>query len=121
MNALQDIPAFVYTALWPAMLEGRLKFKDPNEIFTILVDFSDYPPGAFVEIKNGSFTVHVLELNTQKCADIEIRGKFSEIIEVTGAFGKIIPLLLTRKLRIRGIFRAIRLFKLMSLPEVNKK
>ncbi|MBN2155776.1 MAG: SCP2 sterol-binding domain-containing protein [Candidatus Lokiarchaeota archaeon] len=118
MTYLEDIPALIYTMLYTHNKDGRLRKATEHKKLSILFDFPDFPPAALLKIQNGNYEVLSVENPEGISADAIIKGNFEDIVELSGGFGRGISLLLTGKVKIKGLLKAITLLKILGEKEV---
>jgi hypothetical protein len=126
MQPLDNMPALVYTALWPAKVDGRFKAVFPYENFTVLFNFIDFSPAALLKVHNGDF--EVLPINPSEIAeykaDAKVEGLLSVVIRMMDGIGTIIKVVLTRKLKVKNLsilLKLGKLFLLKKMPEGGSK
>jgi hypothetical protein len=118
MAKLEDIPALIYIMLYTRKKDGRFRKATENKRLDILFDFCDFPPAALLRINNGEYEVMAVDNVEGISADAIIRGKFEDIVELSGGFHKAIKLVLTGKVKIKGIGKAYQLLKILGEKEV---
>ncbi|MHA1733300.1 MAG: SCP2 sterol-binding domain-containing protein [Promethearchaeota archaeon] len=116
---LKGVAAIAYTFFWPYKIDGRLRASMKGVELTIVVDLIDFPPAAVVEIRDGDFSVVVVEdpARLPRKPDISISGKLQDLIRVMEGVGKALKVLLSRKVKIKGKRKALVLAKLFRATE----
>jgi hypothetical protein len=103
--------------LYTQKKDGRLRKATENKKLEILFDFPDFPPAALLRIDNGDYDVLAVENIEGISADAVIKGKFEDIIELTGGMRLALKLVLTGKVKIKGPIKALQLLKILGEQE----
>lgn len=117
MTKLEDVPALVYTMLYSRKRDGRLRKATENKKLSVLFDFPDFPPAALLKINNGDYEVMAVDNVEGITADAVIRGNFEDAVSLTGGMGLAIKLVLTGKVKIKGLKSAYQLLKILGEKE----
>lgn len=115
-NELTGLPAMIYTALWPYKIDGRFRYSMKDVVLSIVVEMVDFPPVTLIEIINGDFTIKALpDVDLESIMpDIRVKGRFGDAIQAIEGLGKILKLIATRKIRVKGKRKAFVLRKLFN-------
>ena len=117
MSKLSDVPALIYTMLYTQKKDGRLRKATENKKLDILFDFPDFPPAALLKINNGDYEVLSVDNTEGIKADGIIRGKFEDIVELASGMNGGLKQILTGKVKIKGVFKALQLLKILGEKE----
>jgi hypothetical protein len=124
MPQLENLPAMIYTLMWPLKIDGRLKSATANQRIRFLFKFLDFPPAALLDINDGNFTVQAVDMEETLGsieADVEISGFLSDMTEMLGGIRKSLKTVVTRKVKIKNIRKALKLLKILGIKEIGLK
>lgn len=124
MPLFENLPAMIYAVIWPLKVDGRLESATRNDRLRILFKFLDFPPAALLDINNGSFVVKSVDIEeTLESieADVEISGFLSDLTEMLGGIKKSLKTLVTHKIKIKNLRKAMKLFKILGIKEIKIK
>jgi hypothetical protein len=121
-NNMEKFPAWLYMLIWPSSKDGRLKDAAKNYHLKFIFEFDDFPPACILEIKEGDFQVTPLtlveskSLRNKKSSGIDgwVIGSFDKLIAVSWSLKATIGGILSRKIRIRGVFKFLKLLKIIG-------
>ena len=124
MPLFENLPAMIYAVIWPLKVDGRLESATRNDRLRILFKFLDFPPAALLDINDGSFVVKSVDIEeTLESieADVEISGFLSDLTEMLGGIKKSLKTLVTHKIKIKNLRKAMKLFKILGVKEIKIK
>lgn len=124
MPQLENLPAMIYTLIWPLKIDRRLESATRNQRLRILFKFLDFPPAALLDINDGSFVVKAVDIEeTLESieADVEISGFLNDLTEMLGGIKKSLKTIVTRKIKIKNLRKALKLLKILGIKEIKLK
>jgi hypothetical protein len=124
MPQLENLPAMIYTLIWPLKIDRRLESATRNQRLRILFKFLDFPPAALLDINDGSFVVKAVDIEeTLESieADVEISGFLNDLTEMLARIKKSLKTIVTRKIKIKNLRKALKLLKILGIKEIKLK
>ncbi|GAB4305138.1 MAG: hypothetical protein Kow0069_00520 [Promethearchaeota archaeon] len=115
---LKGVPAMLYTGIWPYAVEGRLRVATKGLRRSVLVNLVDWPPAALLEVDDGDFRVVPVDdpaaYRRDHRVDVYVEGTMAHLVTALKGLGALLKLLLTRRLRVKGLRRALPLRKIFE-------
>ena len=119
MPTLENIPALVYSALWPLKVDGRLEKEASKLNLKILIFMTDFPPACLVEIHDGDFKVVPVDdpmaLIDDPDANLDgfVAGKIEDAMQALDGPWQALKLLVSGKFKLHGKMKLWKLLKIL--------